>query len=211
VGLHTLTSTFDLASSAAKAAEKNGFASVWCPDHIICPPEYYGLVGVDSVSFEILETWTTLTAVAVQTKKVMLGTAVSPVPRYNPAFLAKIVTTLDVISKGRTILGVGAGYHKPEFEMHDFPWKPVESHVNTEEHYVWAIIDHFSLFTIMGQPSEAAASSPTQLWFLAIVGVVIMIVIAVSAIYIRKRKTAITQQQSKVAKLTSVRKRRCVV
>jgi len=90
-------------------------------------------------------------------------------------------------------------------------WEPVESHVNTEEHYVWAIIDHFSLFTIMGQPSEAAASSPTQLWFLAIVGVVIMIVIAVSVIYIRKRKTAITQQQSKVAKLTSVRKRRCVV
>ena len=42
-------------------------------------------------------------------------------PRYNPTFLAKIVTTLDVISKGRTILGVGAGHYKPEFEINDFP------------------------------------------------------------------------------------------
>lgn len=129
LGLHTLTSTFDLASSAARVAEKNGFASVWCPDHITCPPGYYGLVGVDSVSFEILETWTTLAAVAVQTKKVMLGTAVSPLPRYNPTFLAKMVTTLDVISRGRTILGVGAGYYKLESEINDFPWKPLKERI----------------------------------------------------------------------------------
>ena len=127
--LPTLTSTFDLASSAAKVAEKNGFASVWCIDHIICEPEFYRLLGVNSDSFKLLETWTTLTAVAVQTKKVMLGTAVSPVPRYNPTFLAKIVTTLDVVSKGRTILGVGAGHHKPEFELNDFPWKPVHERI----------------------------------------------------------------------------------
>jgi len=129
VVLPTLTSTFDLASSAAKVAEKNGFASVWCIDHIICEPEFYRLLGVNSDSFKLLETWTTLTAVAVQTKKVMLGTAVSPVPRYNPTFLAKIVTTLDVVSKGRTILGVGAGHHKPEFELNDFPWKPVHERI----------------------------------------------------------------------------------
>jgi alkanesulfonate monooxygenase SsuD/methylene tetrahydromethanopterin reductase-like flavin-dependent oxidoreductase (luciferase family) len=127
--LPTLTSTFDLASSAAKVAEKNGFASVWCIDHIICEPEFYRLLGVNSDSFKLLGTWTTLTAVAVQTKKVMLGTAVSPVPRYNPTFLAKMVTTLDVVSKGRTILGVGAGHHKPEFELNDFPWKTVHERI----------------------------------------------------------------------------------
>lgn len=127
--LPTLTSTFDLASSAAKIAEKHGFASVWCIDHIICEPEFYRLLGVNADSFRLLETWTTLTAVAVQTKKVMLGTAVSPLPRYNPTFLAKMVATLDVISKGRTILGVGAGHHKPEFERNSFLWKPLHERV----------------------------------------------------------------------------------
>ena len=129
VVLPTLTSTFDLASSAAKAAEKNGFTSVWCFDHLICEPEFYRLLNVNSDPSKLLETWTTLTAVAVQTKKVMLGTAVSPVPRYNPTFLAKVVTTLDVISKGRTILGVGAGHFKPEFEINGFPWKTLPERV----------------------------------------------------------------------------------
>ena len=127
--LPTLSSTFDLASSAAKVAEKLGFTSVWCIDHLICEPEFYRLLNANSDSFKLLETWTTLTAVAVQTKKVMLGTAVSPIPRYNPTFLAKVVTTLDVISKGRAILGVGAGHYKPEFEMNDFPWKTLPERI----------------------------------------------------------------------------------
>lgn len=73
--LPTLASTFSLASSAAKVAEQNGFASVWCFDHLISEPDFYRLLDVDSDSFRLLETWTTLTAVAAQTKKVMLGTA----------------------------------------------------------------------------------------------------------------------------------------
>jgi len=129
VVLPTLTSTFNFASSAAKVAEKSGFTSVWCIDHLICEPEFYALLNANSDSFKILETWSTLTAVAVQTKKVMLGTAVSPMPRYNPTFLAKVVTTLDIISNGRTILGVGAGHHKPEFEINDFPWKPLSERI----------------------------------------------------------------------------------
>lgn len=127
--LPNLTSTFDLASSAAKVAEKLGFTSVWCIDHLICEPEFYRLLNANSDSFKLLETWTTLTAVAVQTKKVKLGTAVSPIPRYNPTFLAKVVTTLDVISKGRVVLGVGAGHYKPEFEMNDFPWKTLPERI----------------------------------------------------------------------------------
>jgi len=129
VVLPTLASSFNLSFSAAKVAEENGFNSVWCFDHLTCEPEFYRLLGVNPDSFEVLETWTTLTAVAVQTKKVMLGTAVSPIPRYNPAFLAKVVTTLDIISKGRAILGVGAGHYKPEFEINDFPWKTLQERI----------------------------------------------------------------------------------
>ena len=75
-------------------------------------------------------------------------------------------------------------------------WEPIESHVNTEEHYVWAVIDHFSLFAILGQPSEGAPL-PTQLWFLAIAIIVIIAVTLVSAIYIRRRKTAITRSSQR--------------
>lgn len=73
-------------------------------------------------------------------------------------------------------------------------WEPVESHVNTEEHYVWAITDHFSLFAILGQPG--AAPLPTQLW-LAIAIIMIIAVTLVSAIYIRRRKTAITHNDQR--------------
>ena len=68
-------------------------------------------------------------------------------------------------------------------------WEPIESYVNTEEHYVWAITDHFSFFAIMGQPT---APIWTQFWFLAIVSVVIIVVIVASAFSIRRQKTAIT-------------------
>ena len=75
-------------------------------------------------------------------------------------------------------------------------WEPIQSHVNTEEHYVWAVIDHFSLFAILGQPSEGAAL-PTQLWFLAIAIIVIIAVTLVYVIYIRRRKTAVTRSSER--------------
>lgn len=74
-------------------------------------------------------------------------------------------------------------------------WESVESHVNTEEHYVWAIIDHFSLFAIFGQPVERGAPIPAPFWLLTIAIIVIIAVILVSVIYIRRRKTAITNSK----------------
>jgi len=64
-------------------------------------------------------------------------------------------------------------------------WVAVESHVNTAEHYVWAIIDHFSLWALMGQPLAAPIWS--QLWFWAVIGIVIVIVIA-AAVFVARRK-----------------------
>src|SRR6058998_4284345 len=63
-----------------------------------------------------LETWTALTYLAARTEKIKLGTLVTPIPFRPPGILAKTVSTLDLLSKGRTILGVGAGWSQTEFE-----------------------------------------------------------------------------------------------
>lgn len=64
-------------------------------------------------------------------------------------------------------------------------WVAVESHVNKAEHYVWATIDHFSLWAIMGQPPSPIWA---QLWFWAVIGVVIVVVIVVAVYAVRRRK-----------------------
>ena len=71
----------------------------------------------------ILEAYTLLGALAARTERVQLGTLVTGVTYRNPALLAKIVTTLDVISKGRAILGIGAAWYEPEHDGlgFDFP------------------------------------------------------------------------------------------
>ena len=63
-----------------------------------------------------LDAWTFLTYVAAKTSNIRLGTCVTPIPFRPPAILAKMIATLDNISGGRTILGTGTGWYKPEFE-----------------------------------------------------------------------------------------------
>jgi len=84
----------------ATAAEKAGFDSYWTPDHLVA-------TGVRR--WDALEAWCTLTALAVNTKKIKLATGVSDTYRYHPAALAQKVATLDIISGGRAILGIGIG------------------------------------------------------------------------------------------------------
>jgi len=84
----------------ALTAEKLGFDSYWTPDH---------LVATGIRRWDALEAWSTLAALAVQTKKIKLATGVSDTYRYHPAVLAQKVATLDAISEGRAILGIGIG------------------------------------------------------------------------------------------------------
>ncbi len=63
-----------------------------------------------------LETWITLSYLAGKTEQIRLGTLVTPVPFRPPGILAKMVSTLDILSKGRIVFGVGAGWSQPEFE-----------------------------------------------------------------------------------------------
>ena len=81
-----------------------------------------------------------------------------------------------------------AGLDKDTLKIHYWngtQWVTVESHVNTTEHYVWAIIDHFSLWALMGQPLPAPIWA--QLWFWAVIGVIIVVVV-VGTVYVTRKK-----------------------
>jgi len=106
------------------AAERLGYDSFWVSDHLFLPSVFYEAVGMDPGKGEcaVLEAWTTLSAAAAVTKKIMLGVGVTPLPLRDPAILAKQVATIDYISGGRVILGAGAGWNRREFEAYGIRW-----------------------------------------------------------------------------------------
>jgi F420-dependent oxidoreductase-like protein len=99
---------FEHVAGLATAAEDAGFHSVWVMDH------FFQLPSMGGPDQPMLEAYTLLGALAARTSRVQLGTLVTGVTYRNPAILAKIVTTLDVISKGRAILGIGAAWYDVE-------------------------------------------------------------------------------------------------
>jgi len=99
---------FDAVSTVALAGEAGGFDSVWVMDH------FYQLAMLGAPSDYMLESYTLLGALAARTRTVRLGTLVTGVTYRNPAILAKQVTTLDIISQGRAVLGIGAAWFEAE-------------------------------------------------------------------------------------------------
>jgi F420-dependent oxidoreductase-like protein len=109
---------FDGVVAMATAAEDAGFDSVWVMDH------FFQLPPLGGPSQPMLDSYTLLGALAARTSRVRLGTMVTGVTYRNPAHLAKIVTTLDVISAGRAILGIGAAWYDVEHEGLGFEFPP---------------------------------------------------------------------------------------
>ena len=93
--------------AASKAAEENGLDYFFVTDHYMTP-----------VSNSTVDAWVALSAVGALTRKIRIGTCVTPIPFRPPSQLAKIVATVDQVSHGRAILGVGAGWHEPEFSAY---------------------------------------------------------------------------------------------
>jgi F420-dependent oxidoreductase-like protein len=108
---------FDHVASLAVAAEEAGFSLVTVMDH------FYQITGVGPETDPMLEAYSTLGALSQRTKRVRLGALVTGVTYRNPALLAKTVTTLDVLSGGRALLGIGAAWNDSEHEGYgfDFP------------------------------------------------------------------------------------------
>jgi len=98
----------------SERAEALGFESLWAWDHV--------LLGVEP-SFPIVDAITMLGAVAARTRTIKLGTGVLVLPLRNPVVAAKALGSLDVISGGRLILGVAAGWYAREFDAVGVPFK----------------------------------------------------------------------------------------
>ena len=110
---------FDRVVELALAVESAGFTALTVMDH------FYQLGGVGPPDEPMLEAYTTLGALAARTTTIRLATMVTGVTYRNPALLAKMVTTLDVISRGRMILGIGAAWHEPEHLGYGFDFPPI--------------------------------------------------------------------------------------
>jgi alkanesulfonate monooxygenase SsuD/methylene tetrahydromethanopterin reductase-like flavin-dependent oxidoreductase (luciferase family) len=103
-------------SEMASLAEDVGFDSLWLVDHLL-----YGF-GPDDPPRGIWECWSLLAALAATTQRAELGTLVTCTGFRNPALLAKMADTVDEISGGRLILGLGAGYYELEYRAFGFPY-----------------------------------------------------------------------------------------
>lgn len=111
---HTETPDITEVLDYADRAERLGFASLWAWDHI--------LLG-SKTPFPFLESLSVLSAIAVRTERVRLGTGVLVLPLRNPVVLAKVTSTIDVMSGGRLTLGVASGWYEREFESVGVPFK----------------------------------------------------------------------------------------
>src|SRR3954453_18931020 len=118
---------FDRVAEQAKAAEDNGFSLVTVMDHL------FQIGGVGPEEGDMLEAYSVLAALARETSKVRLGTLVTGVTYRNPAFLVKTVTTLDVISKGRAIMGIGAAWNEDEHLAFGYEFPPVKERMDRLE------------------------------------------------------------------------------
>jgi probable F420-dependent oxidoreductase len=117
---------FDLIRDLVTTADRGGIDSVWVVDHFLMPDESISAAGGEPSKNAPLEAWTTLTAVASWTRNVKVGTEVTPMIRHHPSVLAKITSTLDVLSDGRVIVGAGAGWFPPEFTNFGLPWYRID-------------------------------------------------------------------------------------
>ncbi len=156
---------------SARAAERLGFQSVWCTDHVVLPPERkspnpYPRSTADwayQAGVRWLDPVATMGVVAGATERVLIGSSVLVLPYRNPVVLANEVATLDRLSEGRIVLGIGAGWIDEEFDAIGVPMR--ERGARTDEHIrvlrtLWSSVDpvtfegRFTSFTDMAIATE---------------------------------------------------------
>ena len=108
-------------AQVARLAEGAGFSSLWMSDHLFLDWSKYGGSSERQGSFEA---WSTMSALAAVTKRVRIGSLTLCNDLRNPAMLARMASTLDLLSNGRLDLGLGAGWYEPEYATAGIPFDP---------------------------------------------------------------------------------------
>ena len=107
--------------AVAQAAEDAGFESVWTAEHVVLPDPQVP-PSPSAPDNPLLDPVVALSFVAAQTETLRLGTGIIILPQRNPVILAKELASLDVLSQGRLIFGLGVGYLRPEFDALGIPF-----------------------------------------------------------------------------------------
>ncbi len=116
------TQTTDAAILAQKA-ESLGFESFWMPEHTIVPASYASTYHGRTITSDWGDPLIGLAKVSAVTQTIKLGTAISIVPEHNPLVQAKQIATLDRLSNGRFVFGIGAGWLKEEVDIMGGNWE----------------------------------------------------------------------------------------
>ena len=132
--------------AVAHQAEALGFDSLWMFDHVHTEP-----VPTDEITFEA---FVGMSALAAETARVRLGHLVLCAGYRNPALVAKMISTLDVVSGGRAELGIGAGWKEAEYHAYGWGFPPLRSRMESLE-------DALEIVTRMLVPGRATYSGPT--------------------------------------------------
>jgi len=110
-----------VALRVARAAEAGGLESLWTGEHVVLPdPQVPPSPAAPETPF--LDPAVALAFIAAATKTIRLGTGIIILPQRNPVVLAKELASVDVVSRGRLIFGLGIGYLQPEFEALGIPF-----------------------------------------------------------------------------------------
>lgn len=135
-GLGSWHRSWNMIQEVVPRADDLGFWGFVIPDHYMWG-EPFGR-GVEQPN-STLDSWVALSYLAAKTRRVKLGTLVTPIPFRPPGILAKMVSTLDILSSGRAILGVGAGWSQTEFEGYS-EWNDAKTRVDKTEEGVKLIL-----------------------------------------------------------------------
>ncbi|HXC50164.1 MAG TPA: LLM class F420-dependent oxidoreductase [Candidatus Limnocylindrales bacterium] len=111
-----------VAIEIARAAEQAGFDSLWTGEHVVLPDPQVPPSPVPPQT-PMLDPVVALAAIAQHTKRILLGTGIIILPQRNPLVLAKELATLDIVSGGRLLFGVGVGYLEAEFRALGIPFE----------------------------------------------------------------------------------------
>ena len=114
-----------LATELLQAAEEAGFESAWTVEHTVVPEGYKsaypysadGKMSGDRYDFSLPDPLIWMAFLAARTKRIKLGTGILILPQHNPVIVAKQIATLDAMSNGRVLLGIGVGWMREEFDV----------------------------------------------------------------------------------------------